>query len=104
MRRGAEPAPRCARGSPWRRHRWLLARRACQLLILGLFLLGPWAGIWLARGNLASSRWFGVLPLTDPFVALQALLAGHGLATGAMCGAALVAVGYAALGGRSYCA
>lgn len=114
MRRGAEAAargtrtvplgPPGARRPPWHRNRWLLARRASQLAVLALFLLGPWVGVWLVRGNLASSRWFGVLPLTDPFVALQTLLASHTLAGGVLGGAALVAAAYAALGGRSYCA
>jgi len=36
-------------------HRWLLLRRMSQLGILGLFLLGPWAGIWIVKGNLTSS-------------------------------------------------
>ena len=32
--------------------KWLLARRATQLGILALFLLGPLAGIWFVKGNL----------------------------------------------------
>ncbi len=101
MRRAAEAA---ARRPAWQRHRWLLARRASQLLVLALFLLGPWGGVWLVRGNLASSRWFGALGLTDPFAALQTLVASHALAGGALGGAAIVAAAYALLGGRSYCA
>lgn len=116
MRRGAETVAREAgtpqattrrtapRRSLWLRNRWLLARRASQLLVLGLFLLGPWAGVWLVRGNLASSEWFGVVPLTDPFVALQTLIASHSLSASVLIGAAIVAVAYTVLGGRSYCA
>lgn len=87
-----------------RRIRWLLARRASQLLVLVAFLLGPWAGLWVARGTLASGEWFGLLPLTDPFVALQALLARHWLAGSALLGAGLVTAFYLLAGGRSYCA
>lgn len=90
--------------SLWQRNRWLLARRATQLLVLALFLLGPWAGVWLVRGSLASSEWFGVVPLTDPFVALQTLLASHTISGGVLIGAAIVAAAYAVFGGRSYCA
>lgn len=90
--------------APLRRQRWLVARRAVQLGVLVAFLLGPWTGLWLARGTLASSEWFGALPLTDPFVALQALLAHHRLATGALLGAALVGAAYVLAGGRAFCA
>jgi ferredoxin-type protein NapH len=76
----------------WRRSRWLLARRASQLLVLGLFMLGPWAGLWLARGTLASSELLGVLRLTDPLVAPQTLFARHALESSMLVGAAIVAV------------
>lgn len=97
MRRGAER-------SAWQRNRWLLARRACQSLVLALFLLGPWAGIWVVRGNLAASEWFGMLALTDPLVALQTVLASRRLTGGVLLGGALVAAFWSVLGGRSYCA
>lgn len=114
MRRGAEavrsdiPAAASKRTAPrrslWQRNRWLLARRASQLLVLALFLLGPWAGVWIVRGNLASSEWFGLLSLTDPFVALQTLLAHRAISGTALLGAAIVAGAYLVFGGRSYCA
>jgi ferredoxin-type protein NapH len=93
-----------ARPAWWRRNRWLLARRVVQGTVMGLFALGPWAGLWVARGTLASSEWLGVLNLTDPFVALQSLLAGHRLGAAALGGALLVAVFYTVFGGRSFCA
>lgn len=99
-----DAAPAHRRRSLLRRHRWLLARRASQLLILAMFLLGPWAGIWVVRGTLASSEWLGMLGLTDPFVALQALLARHAVGSVAVVGAAIVAGFYLLAGGRSYCA
>ena len=55
-------------------HRYLLLRRVSQLFFLGLFLIGPWFGIWIVEGTLAGSRTLDVLPLTDPFVFLQSLL------------------------------
>ena len=58
-------------------HKWLLLRRISQLSILGLFLLGPLAGIWIVKGNLSSSLTLGVLPLTDPFLVAQQLAAGQ---------------------------
>jgi len=108
MRRSAEAGTGAPGSAParawWWRSRWLLARRASQLLVLGLFLLGPWFGLWLARGTLASSELFGVLRLTDPFVALQTLLARHTLELGALVGALIVASVYTTAGGRAYCA
>ncbi len=101
---GAAAPPARRRRSLLHRNRWLLARRACQLLILASFLLGPWFGIWLVRGTLASSECFGLLGLTDPFVALQALVARHAIGSGALVGAAVVAAFYLLAGGRSYCA
>lgn len=87
----------------WRSHQWLLARRGVQLGVLALFLSGPWFGLWIAKGNLASSLTFGVLPLTDPYVLAQSLLAGHAPLRNALIGAAIVLVFYLLVGGRVYC-
>jgi len=87
-----------------RAHQWLLLRRSSQLGVLGLFLAGPWLGLWIVKGNLASSLTLGVLPLTDPLVLLQELLAGHRPQLAAFTGAAIVLVSYLLVGGRVYCA
>ena len=87
-----------------RAHRWLLLRRASQLAVLALFLLGPLAGIWIVKGNLASSLTLDVLPLSDPYAVLQGLAAGHVMAANALIGAGMVAAFYALAGGRVYCA
>ena len=84
-------------------NRYLLLRRISQVSFLGLFLLGPWFGIWVVKGTLAGSLTLNVLPLTDPFVALQSLVAGHRPALTALVGAGIVAVAYALIGGRVYC-
>lgn len=86
------------------RNTWLIARRSCQLTVMALFLLGPYAGIWILKGNLASSTLLGTLSLTDPFIALQSLAAGHALETAAITGALIVAAFYAVFGGRTFCA
>jgi ferredoxin-type protein NapH len=85
-------------------HRWLILRRASQLGILAAFLAGPLAGIWIVKGNLASSLTLDVLPLTDPYVLLQSLAAGHTPFTTALIGAALIVLLYLLVGGRVYCA
>jgi len=84
-------------------HKYLLARRFSQAFVLFLFLAGPWLGIWWVKGNLTSSMTLGVLPLTDPYVLLQALAAGHWPELTALTGALIVAGVYATLGGRLYC-
>ncbi len=88
----------------WRAHAWLIARRASQLGILALFLSGPVTGVWVVEGTLASSLTLDVLPLTDPLVLAQSLVAGHVPAATAMIGAVIVLAVYAALAGRMYCA
>jgi ferredoxin-type protein NapH len=87
----------------WKSHQWLVLRRVSQLGLLALFLLGPWAGIWIVKGNLTSSLTLSVLPLTDPYVLLQSLLAGHWPLATALTGAAIVLAFYALVGGRAYC-
>lgn len=84
-------------------HRFLILRRLSQLFFLGLFLIGPWFGIWWVAGNLAGSRTLEVLPLTDPFVLLQGMVAGHWPELTALLGAVIVLVAYALIGGRVYC-
>lgn len=83
--------------------RWLVLRRITQVVILGLFLLGPWAGLWLVKGNLSSSLTLDVLPLTDPLLILQMLAAGHWPYREALLGVALVVGFYLLVGGRVFC-
>lgn len=82
---------------------FLLARRTTQLLILVAFAAGPWLGFPIAQGTLASSHWMGAVPLSDPFVLLQSLVAGHPLTLPALLGGLLIFVFYALIGGRVFC-
>ncbi len=84
-------------------HRFLILRRLSQLGILALFLSGPLFGIWIVKGNLASSLTLDILPLTDPHVLLQAVLSGVVPETAALIGVALVVAFYVIVGGRVYC-
>lgn len=85
-------------------HKWLVLRRLSQLSILAVFLAGPLADLWIVKGSLSSSLTLGVLPLSDPFLVLQSLFAGHVAAGTALLGAAIVLAFYALVGGRVYCA
>jgi ferredoxin-type protein NapH len=84
-------------------HKWLILRRTSQLTILALFLVGPLAGLWIVKGNLAYSLTLNTLPLTDPYVLLQSLLAGHIPEKMALVGVAIVLAFYFLVGGRVYC-
>lgn len=88
----------------WLAHQWLLLRRAAQFGILAAFLVGPWFGLWLVKGNLNYSLTLGTLPLTDPFILLQSLAAGHVPEKLALIGVAVVVAFYLLVGGRVYCA
>lgn len=87
----------------FRRHRFLLLRRMSQAGFLVLFLVGPWFGWRVVDGTLAGSRTLGVLPLTDPFVALQGIVAGHWPELTAIIGVLIIMAVYALIGGRAYC-
>jgi ferredoxin-type protein NapH len=84
-------------------HKWLILRRVSQFSILGLFLLGPLGGVWIVKGNLNYSLTLDILPLTDPYVALQSLLTGHVPEKLGVIGVAIVLAVYFLVGGRVYC-
>lgn len=84
-------------------HKYLLLRRISQAIFLSLFLIGPWFGLWIVKGNLAGSLTLDVLPLTDPLVLLQGVAARHWPEMTAIIGALIVGVAYALIGGRVYC-
>ena len=85
-------------------HKWLLLRRSSQVGILLLFLVGPWFGLWIVKGNLNFSYTLNFLPLTDPYIILQSMLARQMPERLALTGAAIVLLFYLLVGGRSYCA
>lgn len=104
MKSTAYPGSEAIKSKGWLiANKWLLARRFSQLSILALFLIGPWFGIWIVKGNLNSSLTLDVLPLTDPYVLLQTLFAGHIPATEALTGAFILLVFYLIVSGRVYC-
>lgn len=84
-------------------NRWLIARRLAQVGFFMLFASGPLFGLWIAKGTLSSSMTLDVLPLTDPLVLLQGLVAGHTPELQAVIGALIVLGAYGLLGGRLYC-
>ncbi|OOZ38599.1 quinol dehydrogenase ferredoxin subunit NapH [Solemya pervernicosa gill symbiont] len=85
-------------------HKWLLLRRFSQLSILLLFMLGPWAGVWIIKGNLSSSLLLDTVPMTDLMVFLQMLAAGFLTPVSTVVtGVLIVTVFYLLAGGRLFC-
>jgi len=98
----------------WQAYKWLILRRFSQLGILVLFMLIPickWISPesdcalgWIIKGNLASSKVFNTIPLTDPMLFLQILASGFSkIAMDAVVGAIIVLVFYLLVGGRVFC-
>lgn len=87
----------------WQASKWLVLRRASQLLFLALFVSGPWFGWWIVKGNLSSSLTLEILPLTDPYLLLQSAVARHVPETTALIGALIIVAVYVLVGGRVYC-
>jgi ferredoxin-type protein NapH len=85
-------------------HKWLILRRISQIGILLAFLVGPWFGLWIVKGNLNYSYTLGVLPLTDPFLFLQTLLTGMCPRRWPSSAWASSSPSTSAVGGRSFCA
>ncbi len=96
-------SPAVPQRSFWQRQRWLLLRRVTQLLILLLFLSGPWFGVWLLKGNLSASLVLDTVPLTDPMLMLQTLFARHWPESTAITGALIMLAFYLLVGGRVFC-
>ncbi|HEB92617.1 MAG TPA: quinol dehydrogenase ferredoxin subunit NapH [Gammaproteobacteria bacterium] len=104
MARQAEVGAAALHSKGWlKSHQWLLLRRMCQLSILGLFLLGPIAGIWLIKGNLAASMILDTVPLSDPYLMLQVFLTGHTPELAGLLGATIVLTFYLLVSGRVFC-
>ncbi|MCX8085594.1 MAG: quinol dehydrogenase ferredoxin subunit NapH [Rhodocyclaceae bacterium] len=84
-------------------HKWLMLRRLSQFGILLLFLAGPWFGLWIVKGNLNYSYTLNFLPLADPYLLLQSLVAGQTPEQLGLIGVSIVVLFYLLVGGRSYC-
>ncbi len=98
------PGREARRTKGWlKANQFLILRRLSQAFFLALFLAGPWFGVWIVEGTLAGSLTLGVLPLTDPLVVLQSLVAGHLPVAAALTGAVIVLAAYTLIGGRVYC-
>lgn len=85
------------------RHRFMVARRCVQVLILGLYIAGNVYGWTILKGNLSSSLLFGTIPLADPFALIQMLSAGAAVGMNVILGALVIAFFYMVIAGRAFC-
>jgi ferredoxin-type protein NapH len=87
----------------WNNYRYLFFRRFTQISLLVLYFGANAWGWKILQGNLSSSSILGVIPMSDPFAALQMLAAGALMATNLLIGVAVVVVFYLLIGGRAFC-
>ena len=62
----------------WNNYRYLILRRFTQISLLVLYFGANAWGWTILQGNLSSSLILGIIPMSDPYAALQMLAAGDG--------------------------
>ncbi|MBE3022426.1 quinol dehydrogenase ferredoxin subunit NapH [Campylobacter sp. RM13119] len=82
----------------------LLFRRLTQILILVAFIVSNHYGLKLLLGDLSASSLFGAITFADPFALLQLILAGASVGMSVIIGAMIVAILYAVIAPRAFCA
>ena len=87
----------------WSHYRFLFFRRVVQIGLLILYIGGNIWGWKMLQGNLSSSSILGVVPLSDPFAALQMFAAGAVISTNLLIGAGIITLVYLIVGGRVFC-
>jgi ferredoxin-type protein NapH len=87
----------------WNSYRYLFFRRFTQISLLILYFGANAWGWKMLQGNLSSSTILGVIPMSDPYAALQMLAAGATLATDLLLGVLVVTLLYFVVGGRAFC-
>ena len=88
----------------WKHYRFLILRRFTQIGLMLLYVGGNYWG-WesIIQGNLSSSLLFNMIPLSDPYAALQMFAAGALVSTNLIMGALIITVFYGLVGGRVFC-
>jgi len=84
-------------------HRFTLARRVVQILIMTSYFGANAYGWQIVIGNFSSALYFGTIPLSDPYATLQSFFAGAVIATDILIGVGVVLFMYGVIGGRFFC-
>ncbi|PHS55562.1 MAG: quinol dehydrogenase ferredoxin subunit NapH [Sulfurimonas sp.] len=90
-------------GKLWNNYRYLFFRRSTQIVILVLYFGANAWGWTILMGNLSSSLFLSIVPLSDPYAGLQMLVAGATMASDLLIGMLIVTVFYLIIGGRAFC-
>jgi len=83
--------------------KYLLLRRVTQILILFLYFGANAYGWKILSGTFGSSILIGVIPLADPYTAIQVLASGFILGADVFIGAIIITLFYMIIGGRAFC-
>jgi len=89
--------------SIWKNYRFLILRRITQIGLMLFYVGGNYWGWNFIQGNLSSSSLFGIIPLSDPFAALQMFSAGAVMSANLIFGALIITMVYMVIGGRVFC-
>jgi ferredoxin-type protein NapH len=84
-------------------YKFLILRRFTQIGLMLLYIGGNYWGWNIIKGNLSSSNLFNMIPLSDPYAALQMFSAGAVLTSDLIIGAVLITAFYMTIGGRVFC-
>ena len=87
----------------WNSYRYLFMRRLTQIGLLVLYFGANAWGWTFLQGNLSSSLIMGVVPMSDPYAALQMLFAGAALSVDLLVGVGVATAFYFLIGGRAFC-
>ena len=87
----------------WKNYRYLILRRVTQIGLLVLYFGANAWGWTILKGNLSSSIILDIIPMSDPYAALQMLAAGAVLATDLLLGVLVATMFYLLIGGRAFC-
>jgi len=82
----------------WNNYRYLILRRFTQIGLLVLFFGANAWGWKILEGNLSTSKIFEMIPMSDPYAALQMLVAGAVVATDILIGVGVVVLFYGLIG------
>ena len=84
-------------------YKFLILRRFTQIGLMLLYIGGNYWGWNIIKGNLSSSNLFNMIPLSDPYAALQMFSAGAVLTSDLIIGSVLITAFYMTIGGRVFC-
>jgi len=85
------------------KNRYLILRRFTQVSVMALYIIANVYGINILMGNLSSSMFLGLVPLSDPYAVMQMFAAGAILTFDVIIGALIIMIFYAIVGGRVFC-